>query len=228
LSGARSTKPQTRIADIIHPGMLDFRVARNFVDDILIHRRGSHLYAMAYKKLVVAMTVFYAVAGIATAIAGLLILGSTIAAIFILGLVGLTTLMVWAGYWVILRVFSREGRQAIEITSEGVREKSQGREAAFIPWAGVKEVEIAATIVAGASLRVKGNFAEIAISNVDLMIEEKMSLREMHRAVGQTHQMRRLLDQLKAAAPHASLKMNRLARRRMKKYFWAEIDTGGR
>jgi hypothetical protein len=44
----------------------------------------------------------------------------------------------------------------------------------------------------------------------------------MHRALGETARMRKLLEKLKAAAPHAVVEMNRLARRRLNKQPWAE------
>jgi hypothetical protein len=122
---------------------------------------------------------------------------------------------IWLSYKAILWVFEREARQSVDFTDEGVREIHDGREYAFIPWDGVKEIELDGTFVAGAGIRVKGNFSEIAVSNADLVITGPMGIREMHRAFGQTKQLVDLLNQVRAIAPGAEVKLNRLARRRM-------------
>ncbi|MCI0490488.1 MAG: hypothetical protein L0229_28165 [Blastocatellia bacterium] len=191
------------------------------MEKIEIERRGSLLYTRGYRRLVVALTLVYAAVGAAMAVLGARVFDRALAGIIIFALVlGMIALM-WMVYGAILWIFARESRQGVEINDEGVRETHDGREHAFIPWAGVKEIEIAATLVAGASLRVKGNFSEIAVSNVDLAITRPMKIREMHKALGQSTRMRELLLALKRAAPHAALRMNRLARRRLKKYEWA-------
>jgi hypothetical protein len=134
-------------------------------------------------------------------------------------------LMMWLVYALMLWAFKREAGSRIELSDDGIREIYKERERMFIPWAGVREVELDADLIGGTSLRVKGNFSEIAISNVDLVITRPMSLFAMHRALGQTSEIRKLFAELKSAAPHAALKLNSLARRRMSRYQWADSDT---
>ncbi|HWP43744.1 MAG TPA: hypothetical protein VNO14_10945, partial [Blastocatellia bacterium] len=147
---------------------------------------------------------------------GTALFDSWLAGLIAFGFVTLTIAALWAGYLAILWVFAREALQSVEIGDEGIRERRAGREFQFIPWAGVKEIEIAATIIAGASLRVKGNFSEISISNVDLMITGPMGIREMHRAFRQTSRLRELFEKIKLSAPKSRTTMTRLARRRLK------------
>ena len=192
------------------------------MEKILIHRRGSFIYTKAYRWVVVALTLVYAAMGAALAIIGAKVLDRALAGAIIFALVIALIALMWMVYGAILWIFARESRQGVEIGDEGIREIREGREEAFIPWRGVTEIEVAATVVAGASLRVKGNFSEISISNVDLAIDRPMKIRQMHRALGQTADMRELLKTLKEAAPHAELRMNRLARRWIKKYQWAQ------
>ena len=154
------------------------------------------------------------------AVAAVYAFSHILAGVILFLVVGGVVAAMWLAYVTLLRVFAREARQTIEVGGEGVREVRDGREYAFIPWDGVNELELAATIVAGATLRVKGKFSEISISNVDLTLTRPMSLREMHKAVGQTSQMRELLESVKGAAARAPLRMNRLARRRLSKYEW--------
>jgi len=188
----------------------------------LIQREGSLFYAQAYCRMVALASVIYLIVGGVVAILGANRLETRMAGAVLIGLVIAQIATVWLVYAIVLWVFKREARQSVEITSEGIREKRNGREFVFLPWSGVKQIEIAATIVAGASLRVKGNFSEISISNVDLVITGPRPITEMHRALGDTARMQRLLEKLKTAAPQALLEMNRLARRRMKKQPWAE------
>ncbi len=188
------------------------------MSQIRIERRGSFLYTMAYRKVVVVVTLGFALAGGLLAASAAtstdnrlpLVLGSMLA----ISLVGVT----WIAYLVVLWVFSREARQAVEIGNEGVREIHGNREVAFIPWKGITQVELAATVIAGASIRIKSTFSEIFISNVDIVITRPASLLEMHRAVEDTARLRELLDRIKKSAPDAAFSLNRLARRRMKSY----------
>lgn len=188
----------------------------------LIQREGSLFYAQAYRRLVAIASAIYLIVGSAVALIGANRLENALAGAALFGIVVAQIATVWLVYAIVLWVFRREASQTVEITSEGIRETRNGREFVFLPWSGVKKIEIAATIVAGASLRVKGNFSEISISNVDLVITRRQRITEMHRALGETARMRKLLEKLKAAAPHAALEMNRLARRRLKKQPWAE------
>jgi hypothetical protein len=192
------------------------------MERVLIQREGSLFYAQAYRRLVAIASLIYLIVGSAVSIIGANRIESPIAGAALIGLVIAQILTVWLVYAIVLWVFKREARQSVEITGEGIRETRNGREYVFLPWSGVKQIEIAATIVAGASLRVKGNFSEISISNVDLVITRRQHITEMHRALGDSTRMQRLLEMLKTAAPHAALEMNRLARRRMKNQSWAE------
>src|SRR5262249_14385064 len=124
--------------------------------------------------------------------------------------------VIWVGYKAVLWVFKREARQSIDVSTEGILELLDGRERSFIPWGGVTEIELDATILAGGTVRVKGNVSEISVTNMDLVIKDQMSLREMHAAIGQLGPMRQLLAELKTRAPQAQLKMNKLAKRRYK------------
>ena len=187
---------------------------------VLIQRKGSLLYTRAYRKLAVVLTLIYLLIGAVLALAAVYAFSHILAGVILFMIVGAVVAAMWLAYVMLLRVFAREARQMIEVGGEGVREVRDGREYAFIPWDGVKELELAATIVAGATLRVKGQFSEISISNVDLTLTAPMTLREMHKAVGQTSQMRELLDTIKGAAAGAPLCMNKLARRRLSKYEW--------
>jgi len=187
---------------------------------VLIQRKGSLLYTRAYRKLAVVLTLIYLLIGAVLALAAVYAFSHILAGVILFMIVGGVVAAMWLAYVMLLRVFAREARQMIEVGGEGVREVRDGREYAFIPWDGVKELELAATIVAGATLRVKGQFSEISISNVDLTLTAPMTLREMHKAVGQTSQMRELLDTIKGAAAGAPLCMNKLARRRLSKYEW--------
>ena len=187
---------------------------------VLIQRKGSLLYTRAYRKLAVVLTLIYLLIGAVLAAGAVYAFAHILAGVILFLVVGGFVVTLWVVYVAVLRVFAREARQTVEIGGEGVREMRDGREYAFIPGDGVKELELAATIVAGATLRVKGSFSEITISNVDLTLTGPMSLREMHRAVGQTSQMRELLDSIRGAAARAPLRMNKLARRRLSKYEW--------
>jgi hypothetical protein len=172
----------------------------------------------------VLLTFVYAALGATLGIISELTIDSWLAAILITSLGVAPIVLMWLVYLLVLWIFKRESRNAVEISADGIRDVRNSREHAFIPWAGVKEIELAATVIAGASLRVKGAFSEITISNVDLVITRPMSIREMHRAFGKTKEAGNLFAVLKAAAPHAELKMNKLARRRLSNYEWAGGD----
>ena len=135
-------------------------------------------------------------------------------------------LLMWLTYAVMLAAFKRDSRTAVEVDREGVRESHKGRERRFIPWAGVRQIELNADWLGGATLRVRGNFSEIAISNVDLVITRPMRLWEMHRALGRTSEIVDLFVYLKDAAPQAELKLNNLARKRMNRFALANGEAG--
>lgn len=165
----------------------------------------------------------YLLTGIVLAVVAARVFDTMLAGLILFVLVLAVVGAMWLLYRGVIWVFEREARQAIDLTPEGIRELQVGRERDFIPWDGVREIEMAATLVAGGSVRVKGNFSEIAVSNVDLVITEPMRLREMHRAMGRVQPMLDLLREVRRRAPKAAFKMNRLARRRMSKYDLSEV-----
>jgi hypothetical protein len=187
---------------------------------ISVQRRGSFLYARAYMGMAAGLTIVYLLIGTILALVAANTFDRATVGIGVFLLVLSFVGALWLFYLAILWLFRKESSQTVEITAEGVREMRDGREFAFIPWDGVMELELAATVVAGASLRIKGNFSEISISNVDLVITREMGLRELHRALGRTYELRELFKELVSLAPHASFRMNRLARRRLGKYEW--------
>lgn len=186
------------------------------MEQVLIHRRGSYLYAQAWRGIVLLITAIYLLSGAALVFIAerrfdsLAITGTVIA-------VELSFIVaIWIVYTGVLWFFAREAKQAVDIGDDGIREIHNGRERAFIPWDGIKEIEVAATLPAGASIRVKSSFSEIAFSNVDLVVTERISLREMHASLGKTDQLSRMLALLREGAPQASVSMNALAKRRMR------------
>jgi hypothetical protein len=182
---------------------------------------GSYYYARAYVWLVLAITLIYALMSITLAAFILNEIQNIGRALLLAALASVPIFRLWVTYGLILLAFRREGRYAIEIDGEGIRETLEAREQQFIPWAGVTEIELDATVMAGATLRLRGKFSEIVIPNVDLVIRGPMGIRGMHREMGQLDRMRRLFSDVKAAAPCAVVKMNRYAERRMKDYEWA-------
>lgn len=180
---------------------------------VSIQRQGSFLYAKAWRNPLFLLTLSCAAAGAGAAFLVLRRFDSPMLAIII----GLLTLLfvcsILTAYRVAVWVFGREARQVVEINSEGIREKRDGRERSFIPWAGVREIEVASTFPAGASIRVKSDFSEIAFSNVDLVVTHKMTLRQMHASLGETEPMRELLAGLQEKAPQAQVSRKGLARR---------------
>ena len=186
------------------------------LERLLVKRNGSYLYTRAYRNLVLVAEAVYVALGAALAVLAANALDSWLAGALLLAGLFIVVALIWVGYKAILWVFKRESRQSIDISEEGILELLDGRERSFIPWGGVTQIELDATVLAGGTLRVKGNFSEIAISNMDLVIKEEMSLREMNAAIGQAGPMRELLAELKSRAPQAALKMNKLAKRRYK------------
>lgn len=186
-----------------------------------IRRMGSYFYARAYVWLVVSLTLIYALMAAALTVFVLREIQNFERALLLAALASLPVFMLWVTYGLILLAFRREGRYAIEICSEGIKETREGREHQFIPWAGVNEIELDATVIAGATLRLRGKFSEIVIPNVDIVITGPMGIRRMHREMGQLNYMRTLFTDVTAAAPAAVVKMNRYAERRMNDYRWA-------
>jgi hypothetical protein len=186
------------------------------LERLSLQRHGSYLYTRACRKLVLAAEAAYFAIGAVLAVIAANALDSWLAGAVLLAALLIIVGLIWIGYKAVLWVFRRESRQSIDITQEGILELQDGRERSFIPWGGVTQLELDATVLAGGTVRVLGNFSEIAISNMDLVIKEEMSLGEMHAAIGQLGPMRQLLAELKSRAPQAALKMNKLAKRRYK------------
>ena len=194
----------------------------------LIKRQGSYLYAQSFGIVVFLLTLMYGGMGAVLAIITESDLEDVLDQIIFPILAFIPVLMMWLGYGATLWAFKREAGYTIELTEDGIREVRAGREHGFIPWAGVLEIEMAADLFGGMSLKAKGAFSEIAISNVDLEITQPMNFVKMHRALGRASQMRKLFNKLRAGAPQAGLRMNKLARRRMADFALASSDASGR
>ena len=186
------------------------------MEHILIKRQGSYLYARSFAIIVFLLTVIYGGLGAVLAIITESDLDDVLDEIIYPILAFLPVLMMWLGYAVMLWAFKRESGHTIELSEHGIRETRSGREHRFIPWAGVKEIEMAADLFGGMSLKAKGAFSEIAISNVDLEITRPMSIAKMHRALSGASKISALFGKLRATAPQAELRMNKLAERRLK------------
>jgi hypothetical protein len=188
------------------------------LEHILIKRQGSYLYARSFGIVVLLLTLIYGGLGAALAIITESDLEDVLEEIIFPILAFLPVLMMWLGYAGMLWAFKREANHTIELSEEGIRETRAGREHRFIPWTGVREIEMAADLFGGMSLKAKGAFSEIAISNVDLEITHPMSITKMHRALSRANEISKLFGKLRATAPQASLRMNKLAERRLNKY----------
>jgi hypothetical protein len=184
----------------------------------LIKRQGSYLYARSFGIIVILLTLIYGGLGAVLAIITESDLDDVLEELVFPILAFLPVLMMWAGYAGMLWAFKREASHTIELSEEGIRETRAGREHRFIPWAGVREIELAADLFGGMSLKTKGAFSEIAITNVDLEITHPMSMRKMHRALSRANEISMLFGKLRATAPQAALRMNKLARRRLNEY----------
>lgn len=180
-----------------------------------IKRQGSYLYARSFAVVVLLLTVVYGGLGAVLAILTESDLEDVLERIIFPILAFLPVLMMWLGYAGMLWAFKREASHSIEIGEDGIRETRAGREHHFIPWAGVLEIEMSADLFGGMNLKVKGAFSEIAISNLDLEVTHPMNLAKMHRALSRADEIKNLLGKLKAAAPQAELRMNKLARKRL-------------
>lgn len=188
------------------------------MEHILIRRQGSYLYARSFGIVVMLLTLIYGGLGAVFAIVTESDLDDVLDEIIFPILAFIPVLMMWLGYLGLLWAFKREASHTIELSGEGIRETRAGRDHRFIPWAGVREIELAADLFGGMSLRAKGAFSEIAISNVDLEITRPMSIAKMHRALSRANEMRKLFAKLKSAAPQAALRTNKLASRRLNHY----------
>jgi hypothetical protein len=188
------------------------------LEHILIKRKGSYLYARSFGIIVMLLTLIYGGLGAVLAIVTESDLEDVLDEIIFPILAFLPVLMMWVGYAGMLWAFKREASHTIELSDDGIRETRGGREHRFIPWAGVREIEMAADLFGGMSLKAKGAFSEIAISNVDLEITHPMSIAKMHRALSRANEISKLFGKLRDIAPQAALRMNKLARRRLNQY----------
>ena len=196
------------------------------MEHISIKRQGSYLYARSFRIVVMLLTLIYGGLGAVLAIITESDLDDVLEEIIYPILAFLPVLMMWTVYAGVLWAFKREVRSTIEFTEEGIRETRNGRENRFIPWAGVKEIELAADLFGGMSLKAKGAFSEIAISNVDLEITHPMSITKMHRALSRATAISNLFSHLRKNAPQASLRMNKLAKRRLNSFALVDGHSG--
>ncbi|MFY9611875.1 MAG: hypothetical protein WAU45_25085 [Blastocatellia bacterium] len=191
-----------------------------------IKRQGSYFYTRAYWQVVVFLTLVYGGMGAVLAILTESDLDDVLDQIIFPILAFVPVLMMWSVYSAMLWVFKREAEtKAMEVGLEGIRETYKGRERRFIPWEGVCEIELNADLIGGANVRAKGKFSTIVVSNVDLVLTRPVGLFEMHRALGRTGAILKLFSKLRDAAPHAQVKMNNLARRRLNKRSFADREA---
>jgi hypothetical protein len=188
------------------------------LEAVTIKRQGSYFYTRAYWQVVVFLTLLYGGMGAVLAILTESDLEDVLEQIIFPILAFIPVLMMWSFYAVMLVAFKREAQTAIEVSDDGIRETYRGRERRFIPWEGVREIELNADLIGGMSLKVKGAFSEIAVSNVDLEITRSMSFAKMHRALSRASEMLKLFGKVKSVAPQAILRTNKLARRRLNEY----------
>ena len=196
------------------------------MEAVTIKRQGSYFYTRSYWQVVLLLTVIYGGMGAVLAILTESDLEDVLEEIIFPILAFIPVLLMWLVYTLMLVAFKRDANTAVEVSREGIRETYKGRERQFIPWAGVREIELDADWLGGATLRARGNFSAIAISNVDLVITRPMHLWEMHRALGRTGEIVSLFIRFKEAAPEAELKMNHLARKKLNRYAMANGDAG--
>lgn len=188
------------------------------MEAVSIKRQGSYFYTRAYWQVVVFLTLVYGGMGAVLAILTESDLEDVLDQIIFPILAFVPVLMMWSVYAAMLWAFKREADTAIEVSDDGIRETRKGRERLFIPWGGVREIELNADLIGGMSLKVKGAFSQIAISNVDLEITRPVSFAKMHQALTRASEMRKLFGKLKSAAPQAALRTNKLARKRLNEY----------
>jgi len=191
----------------------------------VIKRQGSYLYARSFAIIVMLLTVVYGGLGAVLAILTESDLEDVLDEIIFPILAFLPVLTMWLGYAGMLWAFKREAGYAIEIGEDGIRETRSGRDHRFIPWAGVRELEMDADLFGGMSLKAKGAFSEISISNLDLEVTRPMNLAKMHRALSRADEITKLFGKLKAAAPQSAVRMNKLARKRLARLFVSSNDT---
>jgi hypothetical protein len=192
------------------------------LERIEIKRQGSYLYARSFAIVVLLLTVIYGGLGAVLAILTESDLEDVLDEIIFPILAFLPVLMMWLGYAAMLWAFHREARSAIELDDEGIRETRAGRDHRFIPWAGVREIDMTADLFGGMSVKVRGAFSEISVSNLDLEVTRPMNLAKMHRALSKADEIKKLFGKLKRAAPQADVRMNKLAKKRLKEYALAD------
>lgn len=196
------------------------------MEPVIIKRQGSYFYTRSYWQVVLLLTVIYGGMGAVLAILTESDLEDVLEEIIFPILAFIPVLLMWLTYALMLVAFKRDAKTTVEVSSEGIRETYKGREQKFIPWAGVREIELDADWLGGATLRARGNFSAIAISNVDLVITRPMHLWEMQRALGRTGEIVGLFITFKESAPQAELKLNELARKKLNRYALANGEAG--
>ena len=198
------------------------------MEHTLIKRQGSYLYARSFAIIVLLLTLIYGGLGAVLAIITESDLDDVLEEIIFPILAFIPVLMMWLAYGAMLWAFKREASHTIELSDEGIKETRAGREHRFIPWTSVREIEMDADLFGGISLKTKAAFSEIAISNVDLEITHSMGIAKMHRALSRRNEITKLFGRVKAAAPQAALRMNKLAKRRLGEYARVSEDATGR
>jgi hypothetical protein len=196
------------------------------LESVTIKRQGSYFYTRSYWQVVLLLTVIYGGMGAVLAILTESDLEDVLEEIIFPILAFIPVLLMWLTYALMLVAFKRDANTAVEVSKEGVRETYKGRERQFIPWAGVREIELDADWLGGATLRARGSFSAIAISNVDLVVTRPMRLWEMQRALGRTGEIVGLFITFKESAPQAALKLNELARKKLNRYALANGEAG--
>ena len=189
---------------------------RGALEPISIRRQGSYYYTSGYRKLVGWGEVIYLVIGAGLGALAAVIFDSPPAGAIVASLILLNVALIWILYSVVLWYFKRESRQTLEITDTGIMEMADGRQRLFMPWTAVSQIEFNATLFAGASIRIKGRYSDITITNQDIVITRPMRIREMHAALGQLGPIRDLLKTIRSSAPDAVMKFNKLAQWRYK------------
>src|SRR5258708_7001887 len=107
------------------------------MEQVRLQRKGSLLYALAWRKFVIALSVVYASIGVVLATVDEFILDDVIDRIILFCGVLAATVAMWFGYVAFLWIFKRESREAVGITEGGVRGTGGAGGRALHPGGGV-------------------------------------------------------------------------------------------
>lgn len=121
------------------------------MDSVTIKRQGSYFYTRSYWQVVLLLTVIYGGMGAVLAIVTESDLDDVLEEIIFPILAFIPVLLMWLTYALMLIAFKRDANTAVEVSGEGVRETFKDRERQFIPWAGVREIELDADWLGGAT-----------------------------------------------------------------------------